>query len=482
MKKKNDICGDQEFENELKEKLNELSSSVDCFDKISARAFPEKDSDFSDSEFVVSDLENVTGRRKIVPVLKWTAAAAAVGLCVGILPKTAFVHELMSNFSKDADRQYSAILAEISKETEEHTYKIYDMPLDDYIRKDVLITPLYSCPFKESNRDDINVRIYVRTIFGDIPTNQIYAVEYEGDYSSARVLAAAESEAKITDEDIESIDERTGFYDPIPKTENAVNTWFRGAKTDDVCDREENIVHLASFSRNDYFKLNDEILYLTTDVIYNSIDGDSSGVYYYDIACYNNNSESVDIPGSEKLWKKSLKYNGSSAMPEKNSSLFVRRDYFTDDVSGSSVSPLCYYEPYANEELTDVISDHLGIMKRVSEFKKDKYDFELDTPADAVSKENMRIYISGIIFLAFSSYSDARIEISVNDSVDPIKIGINDIRYCSQTMSEVESEREYDAVKRYQDNRSAELERQVQKEIDLEAKEAEKNYKSAATR
>ena len=49
-------------------------------------------------------------------------------------------------------------------------------------------------------------------------------------------------------------------------------------------------------------------------------------------------------------------------------------------------------------------------------------------------------------------------------------------------MSEVESEREYDAVKRYQDNRSAELERQVQKEIDLEAKEAEKNYKSAATR
>ena len=296
------------------------------------------------------------------------------------------------------------------------------------------------------------------------------------------MLAAAESEAKITDEDIESIDESTGFYDPIPKTENAVNTWFRGAKTDDVCDREENIVHLASFSRNDYFKLNDEILYLTTDVIYNSIDGDSSGVYYYDIACYNNNSESVDIPGSEKLWKKSLKYNGSSAMPEKNSSLFVRRDYFTDDVSGSSVSPLCYYEPYANEELTDVISDHLGIMKRVSEFKKDKYDFELDTPADAVSKENMRIYISGIIFLAFSSYSDARIEISVNDSVDPIKIGINDIRYCSQTMSEVESEREYDAVKRYQDNRSAELERQVQKEIDLEAKEAEKNYKSAATR
>ncbi len=481
MKKKNDICGDQEFENELKEKLKELSSSVDCFDKISARAFPEKDSDFSDSEFVVSDLENVTGKRKIVPVLKFTAAAAAVGLCVGILPKTAFVQEFLSDMSKDADKQYSAILAEISKETEEHTYKIYDMPLADYISKDVLITPPYSCPFEESNRDDINVRIYVRTIFGDIPTNQIYAVEYEGDYSSAKILAAAESEAKITDEDIESIDESTGFYNSFDKTEYAVNTWFSGTKTDDVCDREEKVVHLASFSRNDYFKLNDEILYLTTDVIYNSID-DESSVYYYDIACYNNNSESVDVPESEKLWKKSLNYDGSSAMPEKNGSLFVRRDYFTDDVSGNSVSPLCYYEPYANEEMTDVVSDHLGIMKRESEFNKDKYDFEFDTPADAVSKENMRIYLSGVNFLAFSSYSDARIEISVNDSDDPIKIGINDIRYCSQTMSEVESEREYDAVKRDQDNRNAELERQVQKEIDLEAKEAEKNYKNSAAR
>ena len=132
--------------------------------------------------------------------------------------------------------------------------------------------------------------------------------------------------------------------------------------------------------------------------------------------------------------------------------------------------------------MTDVVSDHLGIMKRESEFNKDKYDFEFDTPADAVSKENMRIYLSGVNFLAFSSYSDARIEISVNDSDDPIKIGINDIRYCSQTMSEVESEREYDAVKRDQDNRNAELERQVQKEIDLEAKEAEKNYKNSAAR
>lgn len=44
--KKNDLYGNQEIEKILKEKMNELSSSVDCFDKISARAFPEKDPDF----------------------------------------------------------------------------------------------------------------------------------------------------------------------------------------------------------------------------------------------------------------------------------------------------------------------------------------------------------------------------------------------------------------------------------------------------
>ena len=70
MKKKNDIVGEQEFEKHLKEKMNELSSSVKCFDKISSRAFPEKDSDFSDSECTVIDLENVTGRHRAAPFQK----------------------------------------------------------------------------------------------------------------------------------------------------------------------------------------------------------------------------------------------------------------------------------------------------------------------------------------------------------------------------------------------------------------------------
>ena len=69
--KDNRINGERDPEKELREKMSELSSNIDCFEKISARAFPEKYQDFSDSELVVSDLENVTGKRRAVPVLKW---------------------------------------------------------------------------------------------------------------------------------------------------------------------------------------------------------------------------------------------------------------------------------------------------------------------------------------------------------------------------------------------------------------------------
>ncbi|HOR21989.1 MAG TPA: hypothetical protein PLY43_04645, partial [Ruminococcus sp.] len=68
---------DQEFQELLKKKMNELSDSVDCFDKISARAFPKDQLDFSAGEFTVSDLENVTGRKRRLPALKWAAIGAA---------------------------------------------------------------------------------------------------------------------------------------------------------------------------------------------------------------------------------------------------------------------------------------------------------------------------------------------------------------------------------------------------------------------
>ena len=90
--KKSDINGDTQFEELLKSKMNELSDSVNCFDKISAKAFPDKQEDFSDSELTVSDLENITGKRKGIPALKFISIAAAFVLLAGIIPKLALVN------------------------------------------------------------------------------------------------------------------------------------------------------------------------------------------------------------------------------------------------------------------------------------------------------------------------------------------------------------------------------------------------------
>lgn len=506
MKKKNDIVGDQEFEQLLKDRMNELSSSVDCFDKISARAFPEKDSDFSDSEFTVSDLENVTGRRKTVPVLKWTAAAAAIVLFVGILPKTAFVQEFLSNIGGDNNNQYRSILAEISTETNEHTYKIYDMTLKDYIEKDVLVTPFYNCPFDEMDKDGINVRVYVRMIH-DYPTNQIYAVEYKGDYNSGNILAAADSKAKFSDEEVSSIDFESGFYDSDNDTRSAISSWFTSSKADAVMDNDGNAVFLASYSIKEVFKLNDDVMKLTADVIYNKLANDNSGVYYYDIRGYrysNGDGEAVSVPGSEKLWKRSLSFDCSSAMPEESHSLFRCKDYFSADNAKSEDIPPSYYMPYyhAGESLLKDGTDHLEIdYKPNGDYQIDTFDtidsneaFTLDTsdysefksydddtihisnydiyaPADVDAKKSLRIYISALNFLTYSSFSDPTINIKINDSDDIIKIRRTDIGYNTEYVEKTASEQEKAA-----DNDK--INEEIMREIESQAEKAERIYEA----
>ena len=469
MKKKNDIVGDQEFEKLLKDKMNELSSSVDCFDKISARAFPETDSDFSDSEFTVRDLENVTGRRKTVPVLKWTAVAAAVVLFVGILPRTAFVQEFISNIGKDNDSQYRSILAEISEENLEHTYKIYDMPLKEYIEKDVLYTPYYSCPFYEDVKDDINVRVYIR-MYNDLPTNQIYAVEYAGDYDKNNILAVADSKAKFTDADFEKIGATEVLDDVL--TKSIVNKVFFGTKRDDVVDSDDQKVIAASFMYDHVFKYNDNVDLLHTEVLYCNYLNDNRK-YFYDMAVTAIDEESgqryrFEMPDEKEMWNCSVYFNGTSVMPEENHSLFTRRNYFTksvyDEGNGSSLS---YYKPYANvvDDILEVGSDHLEIKNYPngdyamdkSELQQstdnndsdssifDKFGFSieftsegddeyigervLDTPACSLSKKNMKIYSAGVSFLMYSSYSDPYIGIKIAGRDDTLKIHRNDICY-----------------------------------------------------
>ena len=212
----------QEFEKLLREKMDQLSDSVDCFDKISARAFPEKSSDFSDSELFVSDLENVTGKRRGAVFLRWTAAATAIVLCVGVLPKTAIMNNFLANISKNRNELYSSMISEIESETQLNDYRQYDVTLSEYLADDFLITPLYSCPFEDVDREDMRVRIFIRENDG-LLTNQVYAVEYSGDYTESNFIAVAESEAKFTDEELADFDSGNAEYtDAVEKLRSAV--------------------------------------------------------------------------------------------------------------------------------------------------------------------------------------------------------------------------------------------------------------------
>lgn len=430
--KNNDLNGNRDIEKKLKDKMNELSSSVDCFDKISARAFPENNADFWGSEFTVSDLENVTGKHRGLPVLKWAAVAAAVVLCVGLLPKTGLPRKFYTSLGKDTDVTYRAVLSEMLKETEKHEYRVYDLPLQDYIENDVLVTPYYSCPFGESARDDVKVRLFIRTA-GDTLTNQIYAVEYAGSYTEANFIAVAESAAKFTDEELETLEKNNSGWGYSEVVDDRASMLFTSGRYGELVDYKGNEATAASFTYNEYFKYGDEIYQLCSGILYYKMKDDENETYYYDIYpedIRNGGSEIVEIPESKELWNCSVNFDGSSAMPVTSGSRFEKTSVFDNfENKGSSRA---FYMPLmeASEELMDNRLHKLE-MHRVELADMGITD-TLHIPADMNEKRSLHVYFpSAISFLQFSSYSDPRIEIHSDAGNTVIEIREADI--CSNS-------------------------------------------------
>lgn len=338
----------QEFEKLLKDRMNELSSSVDCFDRISSKAFPEKNPDFSESGFAVCDLENVTGKSKKPMFLKWTAAVVACAVCAVILPQTPFFNNFVASFGKSPKKIYSKIIDEINAETSHNTYKTYDIPIDDYIKYDKLVTPLYSCPFKDCGKDNINVRIFVRT-YNDIPTNQIYAVEYVDEYKQSNFLAVADTKAKFTDEDFKYIDE---IYQESDDTavKLAVMANFTPTITAEsyMTDNYDNKVSLASFEYGNIFKSDDEKIYYSPSqfIYYGDRIDEYPDKYYYDIS---------NVPDADGTWKNTVCFDGFSSMPEESESLFIRTSLFDNN---ESISDTVSYGYITTDDISDIFIDN----------------------------------------------------------------------------------------------------------------------------
>lgn len=353
-----------DIEKLLSDKMNELSQSVDCFDKITERAFPQSDRDFSGSEFTVTGLENITGRSKRSNFIRWIAFAAAAALFVFVIPKTSFFSGVMSKISYSDKELYKSIVSEINDAAGNSSYISFDVPLDYYIANDVLITPLLSCPFEKSGRENVFVRVYIRMI-GGLLTNQVYAVEYHDTYTASNFIAAAASKAEFSDS------EAAGLGDNTPYTIN--NEALDNALDMNLCSDSGNLsltdgkaVSAASFSLPQNLKLGDNIVAgAVTDVVYYHMNARFEKQHYYDIRTYDSNSDSfqtLELPDRRTMWKESVYLSGRPAFPDEDCSCFEKTRFFNAEPPSTFEPCWAAYYPLSSEsQLPDYYGNKLEL-------------------------------------------------------------------------------------------------------------------------
>ena len=396
---------EQEFEELLKDKMNELSESVDCFDKIAERAFHDDSTDFEDSEFIVTDLENITGKSRLTPVFRAAAVGIAAVFVIGIVPKTAAFRKIMCNIGSPDSNIYTEMIGEISEKTAENSgmdFHVYDMALEDYITKDVLVTPLYSCPFEDIGREDIRVRIFVRDQ-GAMLTNEIYAVEYSGEYTEKNFIAAAETKARFTEDELKAADRESSFTDNVSFYE-----------TPDCSD--DNCI-AASFSQYSLFKSGSEAVPLMTSVYYSTTDNIS---YSYRIQNYRETSNEVyNIPANDLKWLCSVYSSGETALPEESASAFTLYETGENDTPLSEDNSVL---PYTDIKYTDGIGT-ISTSELVQTSKA------IDIPADMGIISSLRLYLTekDVMYFAFSSQSDPTLTLSNTGALPDKDIHIYDV-------------------------------------------------------
>ena len=387
-----DLEKDQEFEKMLKDKMEELSDSVDCFGKISERVFCEEDADYSDSEFVVTDLENVTGRRRFSPLIKIAAAGLAAVFAVSVIPRTAFFRNFMCNVSTTSNSTFATATASVLDNTTPDSgmeFHVYDVSLDEYISKDVMVTPLYSCPFEDIGRDNVRVRVFVRT-YNDVATNQMYAVEYSGEYKQANFIAVADTGIEFTDEQLAEA------YEGIEQIKDTAIEFDLYKNSDTM-----SLTHYSIFSSGDgiyplsssfiFYKNGDDMLYETFhDII-------REGGY-----------QPYDVSPSDVRWKKSVYSDGTSALPSSRGTEYKK----VTDVDGEEpldqLDSFLTFSPYTNKE---IVSEYTSV-----HYIEGQY-FKFDVPVDYADLQTLTISLFGksSMYFELSSQSDPKLPVNSDD-------------------------------------------------------------------
>lgn len=324
----------KDIEKLLGEKMQELADTVDCFDKIADRAFPQAGIKDNENWFTVTGLENVTVRSKRTKRLKWAALAAAAAVAIMVIPKTGILPELLSHTGRNSQGVFESVLAEISDSTASGDFITFDVPLSYYISNDVLITPLLPCPFEANDKEDALVRLYIRVI-DSYPTNEVYALEYTGSFTGSGIIAAAYTDTKFIQADIDKIEFADRIVPELKSREisQAVENSFYDAGKGNLALHGTQAVSLASFTFIQHIKTDDNLYPLAaTDVIYYHNDARFNEEHFYDTYTYsatvNGNNEIEDLPEREFSWKTSVYKSGKSAFPDNNASSFTRTQIF----------------------------------------------------------------------------------------------------------------------------------------------------------
>ena len=424
--KKDDIRIESELEKELKDRMNGLSAKVNCFEKISERAFPENDTDF---EVVVNDVENVSGRFRSAPVMKITAAAAAAVAIIAVIPRTAAFQNFLADVNEKKDTDFYSIVREIETETKTNTYRTYDIALSDYAKYNIMVNPFCECPFRlDEEAPDARVRLFVRT-YNDVQTDQMYAVEYSGEYKNKNFIAAAETAVKFTDEELASVG-MYDMYDNYKEDVSSSETFFRSIVDNTVennffTDRYgemtgENGTQLtaAAYSFYSTYKSENEVARYGTEIIYFKNDDDTT--YYYDISVGSDH---------EITWERSLYTDDSSALPtdEANDISMFRKidiDEGSYEVSDSTRNnKFGYYEPYNSSE-SPAADDEFNTLKIVYK----AFDRPFVTPLSEEGKSSLRIYIPVLNFMSYDSQLDPTINITIDENGSSFKIHNRDLK------------------------------------------------------
>lgn len=347
-----------EFENLLKGKIDELASSVDCFDKIASKAFPEERKEYSDSEYTICDLENITGKKRGFRFFPAAVMTVAAVVCIAVIPKNGLVNNFLAKFTGSDKKVYRELINEINEETAGGDYVYFDCTLEEYIANDISITPLYSCPFEKNEKDDINVRIFVK-MYGSLPTNQIYAVQYEGEYSEANYIAAADSKAKFTDEEL------IGNYSVInlPNVRGEalelVEKAF-GGRDEQYLMNDNNQTNVSSISYDCLYKYDETVYPISSEVVvYTQENTLDSYCYDYLTMYFNEQNEKVmfDTTAFADSWNNVVYFNGSYAEAKENLSLFTKTNIVSEtELTREFDTTVSYIDPFENTSLASGVA------------------------------------------------------------------------------------------------------------------------------